>query len=221
MYKIDGFLFEDETTAELAKKEEAAVSYLKQNTALDEVEGVYQLYTKLLEQNLFVTPVGIRFLTELQSVLYQSEVPKETIPSIPIAGLQVPKAEQEPQTEVDVNLTQEAIQAETSDAQIKVEAVQNASAQKEKTAKKKSEKKQDIGNRETAKYKKAFHVSLFFAIVFGFSVVGMFFILELSGNNVTIINYRNKIIDEYSTWEAQLKEKEAMLKDWEEQLNQQ
>lgn len=227
MYNINGFLFEDEKIAELAKKEEEAVSYIKGNTALDDIEGVYQLYTRILEQKLFVTPVGIRFLTELQSILYNSAVPKETIPPIPAVFYQASEAAQEPQVEADVKSdavqteATQGVQVEAGGKSEETDAAQAETAQNEKESKKKSAKTQTqkTESKEVAKYKKAYHVALFFAIVFGLSVAGMFLISELSGNNVNIINYRNEIIDEYSTWEAELKEKEEMLKEWEEELN--
>ena len=68
---------------------------------------------------------------------------------------------------------------------------------------------------ETSRYKKRFHVATFFAIIFAISVVGMFVIMEMSGNNTTIINYRDKILNEYSSWEAELKTEENRLKEWE------
>ena len=46
----------------------------------------------------------------------------------------------------------------------------------------------------------------------------MFVIMKLSQNNVTILNYRNAIIDEYQKWENELREKENFLKEWEEEL---
>lgn len=70
-------------------------------------------------------------------------------------------------------------------------------------------------------YKKAFRIAATLAVVFGISVVGMFFIIKLSKNNVNIINYRNQIIDEYQGWEKELEEKENFLKEWEAELEKQ
>ena len=72
MYTVDGFIFEDEEMAKIARKEEEGIRFIKQRTALDNPEVVLKLYNKLLEQELFVTPVGIRFLTELQNILLTS-----------------------------------------------------------------------------------------------------------------------------------------------------
>lgn len=180
MYIVDGFVFEDEETANLAKKEEEGIRFIKERTALNNPEVVLKLYNKLLEQELFVTPVGHRFLVELQNILYGSTyIAKKDVPPIKVKN------------------------------SMKIEAEPDEAAQK--AAKKKEKQSEGV-------YQKRFRIALFFAIVFGLSVIGMFAITEVSKNNVNIINYREKIVDEYSAWEAQLQEKEAELKAWEQEL---
>ena len=180
MYNVDGFLFEDEATAELAKKEEEGIRFIKERTALENPEVVLKLYKKLLEQNLFVTPVGVRFMVELQNVLLGSPfVAREEIPPIQVSTLVVKK---------EVPVEENEVKKKGPVAKVK------------KVAKKVDQKVE--GN-----YKTPFYVALFFAVVFALSVVGMFIITELSGNNVNILNYRNEILNEYSSWEAQLQEK--------------
>lgn len=189
MYKIDGFLFEDEATAELAKKEEEGIRFIKERTALDNPEVVLKLYKKLLEQKLFVTPVGVRFMLELQNVLLGTPyIAREDIPPIEVSAMVVKK-------EVDES-----------------EIVGNGPVAKVKKVTKKVDEKVE-GN-----YKKPFYVALFFAVIFAISIVGMFVITKVSGNNVNIINYRNEIQNEYATWKAELQEKEAELKAWEAEL---
>ena len=184
MYKVDGFLFEDEATAALAKKEEDGIRFIKQKTALDNPEIVFRLYKSLLAQKVFVTPVGIRFMVELQNILLTSTyIAKEDIPTIPVGNMIV---KQDPESHSPV-------------AQVKKAA--------EKVDKK-------VGG----EYKPPFYIALFFAIIFGLSVIGMFVISEVSGNNVNIINYRNEILDEYSEWQAELQEKENELIEREKEL---
>ena len=167
-YNVDGFLFEDEPTAELAKKEMEGIRYIKERTALDNPEVVLKLYNKLLEQKLFVTPVGVRFMLELQNVLLCSNmIKREEILPIEVSSMVLKK------------------ELEASDIKGK-----NPVAKVKKANKKLDEKVE--GN-----YKKPFYITLFFAIIFAFSVVGMFVITEISGNNVNIINYRNEFLDEY------------------------
>lgn len=189
MYNVDGFLFEDEETAQIARKEEEGIRFIKERTALNNPEVVLKLYKKLLEQELFVTPVGIRFLTELQNILLTSVyIAREEIPPIPVKSVEGAN-KQEPATPVEKVV------------QKPVEAV------------KKADKKVD--DKVGGSYKKPFYVSLFFAIIFGVSVLGMFVINAISGNNINIINYREQLLDEYSGWEAELKTEEERLEKWE------
>ena len=180
MYLVDGFLFEDEETAKLARKEEEGVRFIKQRTALDNPEVVLKLYKKLLEQELFVTPVGTRFLTELQNILLSSVyISRDEIPPIPVKETEVVEKE------VPVS-TEEKVVVRSSKAE--------------------------------EKYKKAFYTAAFFAIIFGLSVLGMFIINAISGNNVNIINYREQLLNEYSSWEAELEEEAERLENWEQNL---
>ena len=60
-------------------------------------------------------------------------------------------------------------------------------------------------------YRKSFYISTALAVVFGISIIGIFIIMRISDNNVTILNYRNAIINEYAEWEKELQERESRL----------
>ena len=194
MINVDGFLFEDEEMAKLARKEEEGIRFIKERTALDNPEVALKLYKKLLQQEIFVTPVGVRFLTELQSIALSSTyIPRDEIPPIPVSAPEGVKGAETPSSGEKV-------------MQKPVEVV------------KKSSKKADA--KPGGNYKKPFYVALFFAIIFGVSVLGMFAINAISGNNINIINYREQLLDEYSGWEQELKTEEERLEKWEELLEQ-
>ena len=189
MINVDGFLFENEETAQLARKEEEGIRFIKQRTALDNPEVVLKLYKKLLEQELFVTPVGIRFLTELQNILLTSVyIARDEIPPITVKATEV------------IQKAESAKSAETGKQQV--------------------EAGNRVENKITDDYKKSFYVATFFAVVFAVSVLGMFIINAISGNNINIINYREKILNEYSGWEAELESEAERLQNWEKSLEQ-
>lgn len=191
MINVSGFLFEDEEMAAQARKEEEGVRFIKEKSNLKSQEAVLKLYTTLLQQKLFVTPVGLRFLMELQGALLSSGMKKEDIPVLDVASfVPVPKVEEKKRPA------------------------------KPRVPKNNFHPVQKMNNRveQGSGYKKAFHVALFFAIVFGLSVVGMFVIAEVSSNNVNIINYEEKLIDKYEHWNSELKDKEQQLKQWEKEL---
>ena len=161
---------------------------------MDNPEVVLRLYKKLLEQEIFVTPVGIRFLTELQNILLTSVyIARDEIPPIPV---KVVESTQNEEVATPVEKT----------VQTAVETV------------KKANKKVDAKDR--GDYRKKYLVARFFAIILGVSVIGMFVINAISGNNVNIINYREQLLNEYSGWEAELKTEEERLEQWEESLEQ-
>ena len=190
MYKIDGFLFEDEALAAQARKEEEGIRYILEKSSLSNPETVLKLYTTLLRQKLFVTPVGLRFLMELQQMLLEApEIAKEDVPAIDTSAFYQPILEEEAK----------------------------AAAKAEKAAKKQAAR-MNRRKKPVEDYKQAFHAALFFAIVFGISVIGMFVITEISGNNVNILNYREQIINQYEHWEQELEEEQDRLKAWEEEL---
>ena len=61
-------------------------------------------------------------------------------------------------------------------------------------------------------------VSTFFAVVFAMIIIGMFAITYFSDDNVTILNYENKIIDKYEEWQKSLDEREQQLDEQESEL---
>ena len=193
MINVDGFLFEDEETAQIARKEEEGIRFIKQRTALDNPEVVLKLYKKLLEQELFVTPVGIRFLTELQNILLTSVyIARDEISPIPV------KALEDGQKAASGTPVEKSIQ--------KSEEI--------------GTKNKKVDSKAADAYRKKFLVATFCAIILGVSVIGMFVINAISGNNVNIINYREQLLNEYSDWEAELKTEEERLERWEETLEQ-
>ena len=93
--------------------------------------------------------------------------------------------------------------------------------QKKKRQKNKEHVVSKNRRKENRDYQKLFHISTFFAVVFALGIIGMLVITWLSKDNVTILNYENKVIDKYEIWEKQLDERESQLKEQESQLTEQ
>ena len=82
------------------------------------------------------------------------------------------------------------------------------------------EKSDEPGSRsEKNNYRRKYHRSLFFAIVFAIVIGAMFAITYVSGDNVTILNYENQLIDKYENWEQKLDTREKELDKREAELN--
>lgn len=65
-------------------------------------------------------------------------------------------------------------------------------------------------------YKKKFHTAFILDIAFIVCIIFMF-LINLTSNNVTILNYETKLIDKYEQWENELEEREQMLDEREQE----
>ena len=63
---VDGFVFSSEKEAQTALNEKNNIEIIRQRTSLLDSETVYELYTKLIEREMFKTIVGYSFLYELR-----------------------------------------------------------------------------------------------------------------------------------------------------------
>ncbi len=92
MYQVDGYLFSSRERAKDAKKEAEAVAYIKEQTNLRDPDIVLKLYNRLLDEEVFDTPVGIAFLRDLQEHLRMVPyIKREDIRPIPGDSLVVEK----------------------------------------------------------------------------------------------------------------------------------
>ena len=79
------------------------------------------------------------------------------------------------------------------------------------------ENTEEAKRRETInEYRDKYRASLFFNLIFGIAVMVVLY-LATTGDSTNIINYENKIIDKYESWEQELTEREAAVKEYEEQ----
>lgn len=196
MYQVEGYAFETKEQEHTARHEVEIIQYIRKNTQMDDPDVVLALYNKLILKEIFVTPVGYDFLHKLQEYL-------QTIPYIKRENI-LPIAVYEPQ--------KTAVKEKKSKEEIK---------QKKKREKEKEHVVSQNRRKENRDYQKLFHISTFFAVIFALCVIGMFAITWFSKDNVTILNYENKVIDKYESWEKQLDERESQLEDRESELTEQ
>ncbi len=84
-YIIDGFDFGSIAEAELAKNELNGIKYLKERTDFKNAKNVLNVYNRVVDKQLFKTPIGYKFLKEMQDILYQSsEIKDDEIVAIPV-----------------------------------------------------------------------------------------------------------------------------------------
>lgn len=192
-YRVEGFAFGTEEEARLAGREAEGIKYMKVRNDMDDPDAVLKLYNRLIEKKIFSTPVGIAFLEELRSYLLTIPyIRGEQLYPLPVYRQQQPPGEEGPAPEEKT-------------------AVREKTAGKEKIAGKEITAGKEEAPGQRRDYYRPFLVSTFFAVVFAVSLIGVFVIISLSDDNITILNYENKLIDRYEQWEKELDQRESEL----------
>jgi len=195
-YNIGGYIFDDENKAKKAAKELKAVEYILGQIRDSDENAVLTVYKKLLNQRMFSTEIGMSFLAQLRQNLLDSEVfTPEDIP--PVYSLEEPPKDVTPEEKTeDTN--------SFSDEKV-------SKAKKEK-ADKKVVAKVTNDSSEIKRLKAINKVLLIFCIALLLCVLGMFYV-STTINSPTILDYEEKLIDKYSSWEQDLTEREEAIRE--------
>ena len=194
-YEAGGFVFRTKKEAELAQREIEGTKYLRQKLDMENPNAVFSIYQNLIEQDLFETPVGYCFLKELRDYLLMiPAISNEEVLAIPIRYPQTEEEEKKQKKE-----------------QKKEEQRKERQREKEKAKNKKEQKK------EGKNYKGRCQFFMVTSLILLISVVSML-LLAATSDNVNILNYENKLIDKYSSWEQVLEEREQAVKEQEQAL---
>ncbi len=194
-YEAGGFVFRTKKEAELAQREIEGTKYLRQKLDMENPNAVFSIYQNLIEQDLFETPVGYCFLKELRDYLLMiPAISNEEVLAIPIRYPQTEEEEKKQKKE-----------------QKKEEQRKERQREKEKAKNKKDQKK------EGKNYKGRCQFFMVTSLILLISVVSMM-LLAATSDNVNILNYENKLIDKYSSWEQELEEREQAVKEQEQAL---
>ena len=194
-YEAGGFVFRTKKEAELAQREIEGTKYLRQKLDMENPNAVFSIYQNLIEQDLFETPVGYCFLKELRDYLLMiPAISNEEVLAIPIRYPQTEEEEKKQKKE-----------------QKKEEQRKERQREKEKAKNKKEQKK------EGKNYKGRCQFFMVTSLILLISVVSMM-LLAATSDNVNILNYENKLIDKYSSWEQKLEEREQAVKEQEQAL---
>lgn len=187
LYVVEGFSFSSEHEAEQAKKELEGIKYVKGKLDMEQPERVLALYNKMVDEKLFVTAVGISYLADLREYLL-------TIPFV--------NNEEIHPIYVTHPVVDEVIKEQKQIQKEKVQEVKTA-------AKKAADASKD------ATVQRKLKMSFVLNIVLAICVILMFVISGTSGHP-TILNYETVLINRYSAWEQELTEREAVIREWEQ-----
>ena len=82
---IDGYYFLNEEDAQIANEEMQKIQYISEKMKGDDPKEMLVIYDRMIQNNMFVTPVGYDYLRELQGLLYKNaEIEDDKIRDIPI-----------------------------------------------------------------------------------------------------------------------------------------
>ena len=199
---VEGFRFQTEEDARAASKEAEGIRYIENKLNTNHPESVLQVYLKLIEDKVFSTPVGLNYLKDLQNQLIKSPFVMES----EIIPIDIPT----------INLNRNENKEIVAEG-IKFLKTKDPKTKKMKTAK--TEKNENKGklNRKEKNGKKidgkkinGIHGSIIVNIILTLTVISML-ILSMTSNTPTIINYKNKIINQYEHWENELLQREKAL----------
>ena len=189
------------------KKEQQAVEYLKTQINMGEPKTVLAIYRQVIEQDVFHTSTGHAFLQELKDYLYANpNIPNNSIPDFaPEASEQTAKPKKDP-------ITNQSHQKQSEKKQ-----PDKKRRDKVKTDRRKPAIKQDRRSVLQGNHPSILFFSLFLNIVFIVMILIMF-AMTLTSDSPNIINYKNKLENEYAKWEEDLTRREQELKEREAEL---
>lgn len=195
-FVVGDFQFESEEEAKMAQKEAQAIAYVVKQIDMDKPESVLAAYVQMIEKDLFHTELGITFLEDLRTNLLQ-------IPGLENRGIpEVPRRQTK-------NARMNDVAVETREEDPHKKQNRRSSQTKKVTAKQE--------HKELIKYKRINHFLTVACITMLLVILGMFYIASTS-NSPTILNYEEKIVNKYASWEEELRAKEIELNKKEQQL---
>ncbi len=82
---VGGYVFYTENDAKLARAEENKIKYLEERIDYNTPDSIKYIYEKAIQERIFKTPVGLRYLKHLQDfLLEQPDMEAESITAIPL-----------------------------------------------------------------------------------------------------------------------------------------
>ena len=223
-YVLNGIKFASAAEYQNAKKELEGIAYIRQKNDMSDDRIVLNMYNKFIQKNVFRTQIGHDFLKELQERLMRSTViDKSEVMKLPIydepdeivleasavkeVGEPVKKRVDTAASIKSVSAAGAASKNAGSTAAVKAKAKSKSNIHMEYIT---STSKQKVNDSEFVKYKRKYGWSVFINIVLILVIIAMVYI-TLNTNHVNILNYEERLQDEYAAWAEELLAKEREL----------
>lgn len=243
-YVIGDFSFETEEDAREAQKEVQAISYIMKQIDNEDPKAVLAAYQQMVKKDLFHTKLGLGFLEDMRKqLLALPEIdaadlpPVPSLPPKPQTERLLIKEEEAPAPKRPVEKKEGAKLAPKPGAEEKRAGGKSASRPTRQTKEEKVEKVEKASRKEKKqkekiedltpekmmvalkRYKKLSRLLLIACITMLLIIIGMF-VINATSQNPTILNYEEKIVDKYASWEEELDAREQELNEREQKLNQ-
>ena len=243
-YVIGDFSFETEEDAREAQKEVQAISYIMKQIDNEDPKAVLAAYQQMVKKDLFHTKLGLGFLEDMRKqLLALPEIdaadlpPVPSLPPKPQTERLLIKEEEAPAPKRPVEKKEGAKLAPKPGAEEKRAGGKSASRPTRQTKEEKVEKVEKASRKEKKqkekiedltpekmmvalkRYKKLSRLLLIACITMLLIIIGMF-VINATSQNPTILNYEEKLVDKYASWEEELDAREQELNEREQKLNQ-
>ncbi len=192
-FVVGGMAFSDAQMATVAQTELKRIELLNSKINYEDMKSLKILFDKAYDNHVFQTPIGLSYMLSLRNHLINSgEMGLEDKPIIvPPFTLVTPGKEEAPKAPETPEITPDFEQIWK--ARIDVQ---------------KKEKQEAL-----LKLRNSIILNVILAVL-----IIVLFIISQTGNNPTILNYRTKIINQYSEWEQDLNEREQIIKEKESRI---
>lgn len=194
-YTIDGFEFYYEEDEKKAKEELAKINALSSRIDADNLGALKAVYTKAVEQKIFETQVGLHYLADIRSYLLSKGALEDNECPIPVLF-----------TRTSVQNQTKRLSEEYDTFKQKVKKDADEKIQKEKQE-----------NRRLVHKCRQRNLACALLVV----MVVIMFVISMTGNNPTVLNYKRAITNQYAEWEQQLTERENAVREKEAELSSQ
>ncbi len=84
MYSINGYDFQNEDDVDIAREELNKIQFISEKLS-DDPEAVLAVYNKMLDSKIFITPIGVEYLRQLQGYLLRSpQIEDSRVKDVPV-----------------------------------------------------------------------------------------------------------------------------------------
>lgn len=180
-FVVAGYRFGSLQDARKAEEEQKRAIYFEERLSGRSIENMLSIYDRVLDEKMFVTPVGWEYLKYLQGRLREGGIEEDRIRPVP---LYMTFAFDSPDEKANRGVAREYVRPSV-----------------------KQKRSQEARRR----------ISIIANVILAFAVIAMF-VITMNGENVNAINYRSAIINEYASWEKELSEREAAVREKEQEL---